>query len=103
MGYRPSYEFVSYHRLLAYKEKATGSGFTSLVKYLEEDAYAAEMGNQATLLLTLESPWKGWRRVAETGKKERIGGIDSQGRWNGDEEMRIAVWLQRNTQASRKV
>lgn len=77
--------------------------FPSVVKYLDSDAYAAEMKNEPSLQLSLERPWKGWRRVEETGKKERIGGLDKEGRWEGNESMRVAVWLQRNSRASRKM
>ena len=76
--------------------------FPSLVKYLESDAYSAELGNNASLLLSLDHPWKGWRRIAETGKKERVGGLEKDGRWTGNGEMQVAVWLQRNGRASRK-
>ncbi|UZJ53870.1 hypothetical protein CBS101457_003190 [Exobasidium rhododendri] len=90
--------------ILAYKEKATFPNlFPALVKYLESDAYAAEQGDEPSLQLKLDHPWKGWRRIEETGKKERIASIGKDGKWTGDENVKVAVWLQRNGRASRKI
>lgn len=77
--------------------------FSSLLKNLESETYAAENQGDANLYLSLEQPWKGWRRIEETGKKERVGGIDKKDSWTGDENIKVAVWLQRNGRASRKV
>lgn len=96
------------HSVLAYLHHADGPKlFPSLVRSLEADSYAASLGNDASQQLELEAPWKGSRRVPSTGKRERVGGLDSKGRWEALQEagveLHIAVWRQRNGRASRKV
>lgn len=100
---------VAYHKIppisiLAYKQQPSAPAlFSSLIKHLESESYAAENQGNVNLYLSLEQPWKGWRRSEETGKKERVGGLDKNGSWTGDDNVKVAVWLQRNGRASRKV
>lgn len=74
---------------------------------LESDDYASSLGEKQDQRLTLDAPWKGTYRIPSTGKRERVGGLDKSHRWvalhSPDEELRIAVWRQRNARASRKV
>lgn len=89
--------------------------FTNLTEGLETESYIAQGtayrdAPTSPLRLMLEKPWRG-QRIPETGKKDRLAGLDSLGRWQppatvagapGD-SLWVAVYRQGNDKANRKV
>lgn len=94
--------------VLAYVNRAPAKNlFPSLKQALEGEAYSASLGGDEIQRLELEAPWKGSRRMASTGKRERLGGVDVDGKCAAASEagsdVWVSVWRQRNARASRKM
>lgn len=91
--------------IMAYEGPTARARFSTLVQILQADQYASTVGNDPMQKLVLDAPWKGSRRVQSTGKRERVAGLDKDGRCGSETgtDMFVAVWRQQNARASRKV
>ena len=111
-----------FNRLIAVRgssaDDAPPAVLTKLTEGLETESYIAQGtayrdAPTLPLHLMLEKPWRG-QRIAETGKKDRLAGLDALGRWQqppqatkdaatqGD-SLWVAVYRQGNDKANRKV
>lgn len=88
--------------VVAAGERVGADAFQKIVKLLEQEQEAETDGAP----LQLNTPWKGWR-LEETGKKERVYGVDKTTLTvqvsQQQQQVWAQVWRQGNAKANRKV